>query len=192
MPVGWGPTAPSRPVQQPQQQPVYIPPPPAAAPPAQQPQFNAEMDPRLLRHADRLERRMDDPEGSTKRAITRSTSEIRDASEGRRKALRGMLSRSGALGDSSGEAMGTRQILAQEGRDVADSAAGISLARERDNDSFMLGATGALAAPGQGARADRQFGLDAWQTAEAGRRADDAVRSSEWMRNIDLMFRLGV
>jgi hypothetical protein len=115
----------------------------------------AEMDPTLMEHLGRLRKRLDDPEGSTGRAIDRAGSKIRDAAEGTMGVMRNTLSKRGALAGTNAGDLLTRDILTKSQSDIADTAAGISLERERDNDSFLMGSTGAFAMPGQNARADR-------------------------------------
>lgn len=115
----------------------------------------AELDPTLMEHLGRLRKRLDDPEGSTGRAIDLAGSKIRDAAEGTMGVMRNALSKKGSLAGTNASDLLTRDILTQSQSDIADTAAGISLGRERDNDQFALASTGAFAMPGQNARADR-------------------------------------
>jgi hypothetical protein len=120
----------------------------------------AQPDPRLAGHLDRLDKRMNDPAGSTGRAIDMAGSKIRDAYDGRRGALKGMMAGRGVLGSTSIPMLSEAAMADAEGRDVAGKAADISLARERDNDQFMLGATGAYTAAAGIDQANRRLGMD--------------------------------
>lgn len=110
--------------------------------------------------------RLNDPEGSTGRAIDLATSKIRDATEGRRSAMKSVLARRGVLGDSSIPEWTDRQLSDQEGRDVAASASGIALQREKDNDAMLLGATSPMAAAAQAGTANQSLALQQWQAAQ--------------------------
>lgn len=143
-------------------------------------QNTAQEDPRLAAHAKRIEARLDDPMGSTGRAIDVAGSKIRDAFEGRRSALKGMMAGRGMMSSSSAPEIQAGRLANDEGRAVAGAAADIALARERDNDAFMLGATGALAAPGEAMARDRAFNLNQFLGLEGNRRADESLALDRW------------
>jgi hypothetical protein len=119
----------------------------------------AERDPRLDKHLDRLDRRLDDPEGETGRAIDLAGSKIRDATEGRRRVAGAYQARRGVLGSTSVQGLAEAGFLDDEGRDIAGAAAGISLQRARDNDAFALGATGAYGDAARINQGERELGL---------------------------------
>lgn len=151
----------------------------------------AEYDPRLTTLADQVAARNANPEGSTGRAIDRSTSKIRDATEGRRSALRSMMASRGVLAGTSIPEMMEGQLSEQEGRQVAGNAADISLARERDNDQFLLGSTAALRAPGDAAARDRQMGQDAYFQQQQLQMQRDRMQMDQYMQQLNLLQSLG-
>jgi hypothetical protein len=152
---------------------------------------NAQQDPNLTAQVGRINARLDNPEGSTGRAIDQATSGIRDANEGRRKAIKGMLSKRGVLSSSSIPEFSEANLMQQEGADVNKAASGIAIQRERDNDAFLLGSTDALAAPGNAARADRGLGNQQWQMAEQARQSADQAQVQNWMNSLSLINQLG-
>lgn len=129
----------------------------------------AQIDPRLNFLADKVQGRINDPQNA-KRAIEASGAAIRDLAEGQRSEL---MARHGAMGtlDSGALESGMEQIDRDVAGRVAGSARDIALDTERQNDSFLLGSTGALSAPGASARADRQQALQAWVEDNANKRA---------------------
>jgi len=135
-----------------------------------------QYDPLLQRHAARLEERLSQPDVTTQRAIERAAGAIRDLGEGQQTAVREQFQRLGAEG---GEAGGELEALTriQEGiaSGAARSAADISAQRERDIFGELVGATGALGAPGAAAARDREIALRQWSEAEAARRAQEAL-----------------
>jgi hypothetical protein len=171
---------------------LNIPPPPALSSGTPPPITNdAGSDPNLQGLADRINKRLDDPMGSTGRAIDVATSNIRDANEGRRKAVSGMLARRGVLASSSIPEFGEAAIQRNEAADVNKASTNIALGRERDNDQMLLGAAGALSAPGNAARADRSLGLQQWEAAEQARQAHDRAALDQWMGTLSLIGSLG-
>jgi hypothetical protein len=120
----------------------------------------AATDPRVSKHLDRLDKRLDDPMGSTGRAIDMAGSKIRDAMDGRRAAVKGMLAGRGVLGSSSVPELSEAAMSDAEGRQVNQAASDISLARERDNDQMLLGATGAYQGAASLNQGDRRLGLE--------------------------------
>lgn len=149
----------------------------------------AQYDPYLKKNADRVDKRLDNFGESTGRAIDMATSKIRDASEGRRRALRGLLAGRGALGSTSSLEEGEGRIADREGQAVNAAAADISMGRERDYDNLLLGATGALGAPGDAAARDRRFNLDATMAAESSRRFDAQMARDDFYQTLN--FALG-
>lgn len=149
----------------------------------------AQNDPGADEFQSRVKKRMDSPDEWSGQAIDRATSKIRDATEGRRKALRGMMAKRGVLGDTSVPELSEASLAAQEGRDVAAAATDISLGRERDKDAFLLGSQNAFLAPGQANRADRSLGLQTWQAAEGARLTREANDMQQWMGMLDATLR---
>jgi hypothetical protein len=157
------------------------------------PSFQTETnyDPRLENLANKVEGRLNDPEGATGRAIDRATGKIRDATEGRRKALQSMMAARGVLSGSSIPELTEGALMSEEGRNIAGASADISLGRERDNDAFMLGAVGALRAPGDAAARDRQMGADIWAQQESLRLARQRAEMDQYLSQLDMLSRLG-
>lgn len=115
----------------------------------------AAFDPTLMSHINRINKRLDSPDVTTGRAIDVAGGRIRDLGEGITKQMRAGKSRAGSLAGTSAPGMLERDIQAGVASDVAGAATDITLQRARDDDSFLLSATGAMAMPGQNARADR-------------------------------------
>lgn len=150
----------------------------------------SENDKNLDDYLSRVKGRMDSPDQWSGRAIDQATSKIRDATEGRRKALRSMMAKRGVMGDTSVPELSEASLSAQEGRDVAGAAADISTQRERDKDAFLLGSQGAFAAPGQANLQNRQMGLNTWQAAENARLSRESMEMQQWMQNLDSTLKL--
>jgi hypothetical protein len=146
----------------------------------------AEYDPTLMEHLARLRKRLDDPEGSTGRAIDRAGSKIRDAAEGTIGVMRNTLSKRGSLAGTNASDLLTRDILTQSQSDIADRAAGISLERERDNDQYALAATGAFNLPGQNARADRSQAFSEYMGHNQLQQAAEQNRLSQIIQTFQL------
>jgi hypothetical protein len=144
-----------------------------------------EMDPFLRAHAERIQARLNAPDTVTQRAIERAGGAIRDLGEGQAKGVRGRFQR---LGAEAGEAGAEEEALGQIQEDitsgVARSAADISAQRERDIFNEMIGATGALGAPGAAAARDREQALRQWAELEANRRAREALDIQRQAQNI--------
>lgn len=170
-----------------------IPAPPTASSPIPMPTTNtAQADPNLQGLANRFNARLDDPTGNSGALIDQATSKIRDANEGRRKAVAGMLAKRGVLASSSIPEFAESSLQKQEGSDVAKATTDITNARQQSNDQVLESAAGAMAAPGNAARADQSLGLQQWQAAEQAREAQDRANLSSWMSTIDLIGKLGV
>lgn len=152
----------------------------------------AQIDPYLQRQAARVEKRLDNPEDSTGRAIDVATSKIRDANIGRKRAIQGMLAKRGVLSSSSIPELSEAAMSQQEGQDVNRAAADISLQRERDEDAFLLGSTSTLGAPGSAQRADRSLAQQQWESFEANRRAQEREGIDRFMGVLGIIDRLGV
>lgn len=153
----------------------------------------ATADPYLKTGADVVKKRLEDPTGSTNRAIDVATSHIRDAGEGQAQGIRNMLASRGVAGTGV-EANMMGGLAAAQQRDIAGASAGIAMDREKANDAFMLGATGALGAPGAAERADRGLGLSAeeleiqrFNAAAADRRANAALESQNYLAYLDAL-----
>lgn len=146
----------------------------------------AQVDPRLDRHAQRIEDRLANPEASTGRAIDMATSKIRDAAAGRQRAIEEQYGAAG-MGGSGFETSAALDLEGGVGRAIAGASADISLGRERDEDSFLLGATDALGAPGAAARQDRQLALQQYVAQEGARRQAEAAQLAQQMAILDLL-----
>lgn len=172
---------------------INIPPPPtpSAATPMDSFSNTAQTDPRLGRQLDRLDERLNNPEGSTGRAIDVATSKIRDANEGRRKAVQGMLARRGVLSSSSIPEFSEASMQNSEAADVNQAATNIALQREQANDQVLLGATGAYTASGDAQRAAQALGNQQWQMAEQARQARDRAALDAWMGSINMIGAIG-
>jgi hypothetical protein len=164
---------------------------PAAPPPARTANY-AQYDPRLERHAGRVESAYEDFGKGTKRAIELAAGARRDLGYGQRKAGEQRAAAQGVLGTSSIPDFQARQIDQDVGRDVAGISAGIATGRERDKEQFLLASTGALGAPGEaaradraGARADQAMEYDRWRVMEESRRAQEAANLQQWMTEMN-------
>lgn len=144
----------------------------------------AQLDPRLDTHATQVQGRIDNPSQSTGRAIDLAVGRLRDLGEGQKRAGSSSFARRGMLG-SGGQADFESGIDEDIRREGSGAAADIALQRERDDDAFLLGSTGALAAPGEAARADRSLSQQQWEmetsaqqrayeSQEANRQAQEA------------------
>lgn len=145
----------------------------------------AQQDPGIQAQLGRLNARLDNPEGSTRRAIDVATGAIRDANEGRRKAIKGMLASRGVLSSSSIPELTEAKLNRDEASQVNKSAEDIALGREQANDQMLLGATGAFTAAADSARADRSLGLSQYQMAEQARQAADRAAVDKWLGTIN-------
>lgn len=160
---------------------------PAAAPAPPEITNTAATDPNLQDYLSRLKGRLDNPEGSTKRAIDVAGGAIRDVGEGEKSAVQANAARRGVLSSSTIPEIGEAAISKGVQSNVGKAAAGIALGRERDNDAFLAGSGGAFQAPGAAARADRSLGLNQWQVAQANQRAMEAAQMQQWMSSLDLI-----
>jgi hypothetical protein len=104
----------------------------------------------------------------TQRAIERSTTGTLDAAAlGAADAGAANLAARGLTGTGAGAAFLNKQFFAPAQRAASQSAADISLQRERDLDALVLGGQGIMSAPGQMGLAQKELGLRQYQT-EAG------------------------
>jgi hypothetical protein len=130
-------------------------------------QFNqnvAQLDPFLQRHAGRIESELTNWEDLTDAEIDRAASKRRALTEGQRRGMEGLMSQKGQLGSSGAPGQTTADLLGKEASDVAGMTTDISLAEKKRKRDFMLGATGALGAPGQAAREDRASAREDFRT----------------------------
>lgn len=143
----------------------------------------AQEDPRLKALADTTLQRVTNPDMSTRRAIDAAGLAIRDLASGQEKeaqvgaAMRGVSGsgmESAALGDIQQDTRGR----------VAGAARDITLARERDQDQFLLGASNPLGAVGEANREDRALNQQAWIENEQNIRAQ---RESDLSRQIAIL-----
>lgn len=157
----------------------------------------AQDDPRLARLAGRIEDRLANPNQSTGRAIDLAVGRLRDLGEGQKRAGASSFARRGVMGSGvqAGYEAGVDEDVRAKGAGVA---ADLSLARERDEDAFMLGSAGALGAVGEANRADRRLALDqwmgenamrlrAWETQEGARRSAEADRLARQSAVLNLL-----
>jgi hypothetical protein len=131
----------------------------------------AEMDPYLVRHAGNVEKYYDElSSGALAGRLTdRMAAKRRAMTEGQRRAFAGEIGKRGLAGPGTTE----RDLLAAERSDIAGGMTDIQLEQEGRRGDFLLGSTGALAAPGQSAREGARLGmerdrmgLDAWSTMQ--------------------------
>lgn len=173
--------------------PALPPAPTVSSAPTPMPDFtsSAQTDPNLQAYLSRVTSRLDNPGESTGRAIDIATGKIRDAHEGRRAALKGLMSQRGVLNSSSIPELTEANLMESEAGDVSSAATSIALGREHDMDALLLGSAGAFQAPGAASRADRAFGLEAWQAAEAARQARERQQTQQYMDMIGIIANLG-
>ncbi len=140
-------------------------------------------DPRLTRHADRVEAMGD---RDTYMDLAKGDRDLlgqglRELGEGQGKALRGQLSRMGTLGKGSGEEFGLGQIGGNVMSAFGKGSADILSEQSKSYDDFLLGSTGALREPGMSA-------LKAADLAERsqGRRDATALAQAQLKSNAQL------
>lgn len=165
------------------------PPPPAATGAAAGPDLTntAAEDPYLKDYLGRVRGRLDDPEGSTKRATNVAGSALRDLAEGEKSALHASLARRGVLSGSSLPQIGEAAISDRTTANVARVAADIGLQRERDNDAFLAGSGGAFSAIGDRQRQDKALALNQWEAGQAAQRAAEQAGLMQWRGSLDLI-----
>jgi len=146
----------------------------------------AQNDPRLERQANRVEDRLDNFGKYTDQSIDMAVSDIRDQTEGRRAAMQGMLARRG-IGGTGFEGQMERGLASDEARASAAATSGMRIERDKDYDALLLGSTGAVGAPGAANRADRSLALEAYNTAQSNRRANETLEMQKLQQQIDLL-----
>jgi hypothetical protein len=93
--------------------------------------------------------------------------------------MEGLMSQKGQLGTSGAPGQALSEMLGKESGDIAGMTTDITLAEKKRKRDFMLGATGALGAPGESARADRASAREDYRLnleAEARRQQMDLER----------------
>jgi hypothetical protein len=150
----------------------------------------AQRDPRLEVLGKAVEERVTNPDMSSRRAIDAAGLAIRDLASGQEKEAQVGAAMRGVSG-SGMESAAQADIQRDTRGKVAGAARDITLGRERDQDAFLLGSTGALGAAGDAARSDRALTQQAWIENEQNRRAQEQADLSRQLAVLNLLGNLG-
>jgi len=119
-------------------------------------QLTGAEDPRLARHAAAVEGRLGDWDKITGQMVERTAAKRRALTAGQRAEAAEAARVRGALPGETESA-----LLGKESSDIAGMMTDVGLAREGAKDAYLLGSTGAMAAPGESARASQALNLQA-------------------------------
>jgi hypothetical protein len=115
--------------------------------------------PELTDYLARVKARLDSPQ-SDQRALNQAGIAVNEFAQGQRNNAAGDAARRGVFGGGAGAQVQDDIGIAAQGQ-FAKAAEGIAIARQRDNDSMLLGAQNAFAEPGRQNLADRGLGVQA-------------------------------
>jgi hypothetical protein len=115
--------------------------------------------PELTDYLARVKARLDSPQ-SDQRALNQAGIAVNEFAQGQRNNAAGDAARRGVFGGGAGAQVQDDIGIAAQGQ-FAKAAEGIAIARQRDNDSMLLGAQNAFVEPGRQNLADRGLGIQA-------------------------------
>lgn len=146
----------------------------------------AEEDPRLGYLANKVQNRLENPQDSTRRSIDSVGLALRDLQSGQERELDANLAQRGVSGSGMGGAA-RQQMSADTAGRIGGAARDITIQRARDEDAFLLGSQGALGAPGEANRADRQLAGSLWIENEQNRRQQESADLQRQLAVLNLL-----